>query len=89
LNAVEQAKKLGQEFLWQDETGFHRYSIQKKTYSAFCTTIVVDQNELMQSNITAVAAVSATRGLVHLKLQDKGVNEYTFQDYIKGLSNKM
>ena len=43
----------------------------------------------MQSNITAVATVSALRGVVLLKLQDQGVNEANFQQYLKDLSKKM
>ena len=43
----------------------------------------------MQRNITAVAAVSARRGLVYLKIQDQGVNGENFATYIKTLSNRM
>jgi transposase len=43
----------------------------------------------MLSNVTAVASVSAKRGLVYLKLQYKGVSDDNFPDYIRELSKKM
>ena len=43
----------------------------------------------MISNITAVASVSAKRGLVYLKILDEGVNGENFVPYINQLSNKM
>ena len=43
----------------------------------------------MIGNITAVASVSAKRGLVYLKLQEEGVNGENFVPYINQLAKKM
>ena len=89
MNEFKKAEALSQEVLYQDETGFSKVSIGKKTYSPFRTNIEINQNELMQPNITAVATVSSKKGLVYLSIQEEGVNESNFQVYIKTLSKKM
>ena len=43
----------------------------------------------MQDNITAVAAISSMKGLVHLTIQDEGVNRNNFPPWVEQLSNKM
>ena len=54
--------------VYQDETGFSRASIQKKSWSSKGDNIRIDQGNLMIGNITAIASVSAKRGLVYLKI---------------------
>ena len=43
----------------------------------------------MLPNITAVASVSSKKGLVYLKLQNKGVSNDNFPDYVLELCKKM
>ena len=54
--------------LYCDETGFSKVSYKKKTFSRCTEPMTVDQLELNQDNITAIATVSSARGLVHLKV---------------------
>ena len=64
-------------------------SIQNKSWSSFKKNITIDQTTLMQDNITAVAAISSMKGLVHLTIQDEGVNRNNFPPWVEQLSNKM
>jgi purine-nucleoside phosphorylase len=89
IGEFEKAKQLGQEVLYQDETGFSRTSYKRKTYGQSAIDMEVNQHELNQNNITASASVSASKGLVYLKIQEKGMGNENFNDYIRELSKKM
>ena len=51
--------------------------------------MVIDQLELNQPNITAVATVSPKRGLVYLKVQQEATDGDNFRVYLRALSKKM
>ena len=54
--------------LYCDETGFSKVSYKKRTFSKCNEPMTVNQLELNQDNITAIATVSSKRGLVCLKV---------------------
>ena len=80
---------MGQEVVFQDETGFSKVSYKRKTWSESTKDMVIDQLELNQPNITAVATVSAKRGLVYLKVQQESTDGDNFRVYLRNLSKKM
>ena len=86
---MRDAKKNKLPVLFCDEVAFTKRSLLTKTWSPRNVHFRVDQSDIFSGFRTAIVAVSADEGLVHLDVEEKVTNIERFAVFIKDLSNRM
>jgi len=75
--------------VYLDEIMFTKRSITLREYSRKNTNLTIDQEEIYVGYRACIASMTEQQGMLHIRIQEKGVNAQDFIEYLKALRQRM